>query len=421
MIHSYINFADGAITIVEHDIVYFDNDKTEFVLRRSGSAGGGYGKLSWSPTVPGTALGSQITFTIYDGAPTMEEARDSETVERQQEGFTRVSRVREELEFLETIDISAFEGDPGARHSLSWNPADQKFFLSDGKGVFYVYNDDFIGPAQWTYSNGDGDNTIIVHSLSFAPDGSVAAAVAAPENGGATPGLWFFPSPADVSDSEYDKTEPHLELVTLDDLDIQNTRRVARDGNGNIFVIATNIAGDKTGTIKRYSRNGDEDNWTANASYTIDGDDFYHDGFENLLLCSIRVDRNDRVYVTLHVTLAVGEGTTAFDAVLQLDNDLAGVTEIWGAEGGNDWRFDRPADIAFDENNFMYVVSNYNNSVKVFDTADRFFTGFVLGSRDGPGRLSAPRTIEIVGERVYIYDTGSDTEGGRISVYKTIQ
>lgn len=187
------------------------------------------------------------------------------------------------------------------------------------------------------------------------------------------------------------------ELNNLPDLDNDYISAMDIDLLDNVFLIYN------SNTIHKYN----PDLSTLISTTTL-GDLFDHASYDFTVM-AIAVDNNQNVYVSIDVNDTQNEG---LDAVLKFDNELNFVKSI----GGN-WLFSGPCGIAFDNNNYMYVVNRWHSVVKVFNTKLNSVatSGDIDVSGDTDGLLDEPIGIRINNNRVYI----TEKENHRISVFTT--
>ena len=84
-----------------------------------------------------------------------------------------------------------------------------------------------------------------------------------------------------------------------------------------------------------------------------------------------------------------------------------------GSRGNKSGHFKYPCDVAFDDNNELYVTDSCNHRVQKFDTHGNYLLQFG-GKGDGEGQLNCPVGITTHQDRVYIADRGNH----RISAFK---
>lgn len=186
------------------------------------------------------------------------------------------------------------------------------------------------------------------------------------------------------------------EINDLPDLDNQYIAAIDVDVFDNLFLIYNH------NTIRKYS----SDLSGPISTITNIGNLFNH-GIYDFKIMSICVDNDQDVYIAIDVYDEGGEG---LDAVLKFDNDLNFLRTLSGI-----WLFDGPCGIAFDKENYMYVVSRYQSVVKVFNREFKLVTmsGEMDVSGSDNGLLDEPIGIRISNNRVYITEKGNH----RISVF----
>ena len=85
----------------------------------------------------------------------------------------------------------------------------------------------------------------------------------------------------------------------------------------------------------------------------------------------------------------------------------------FGSRGKRNGQFEYPCDVAFDDNNELYVTDSHNHRVQKFDTHGNYLLQFG-GKEDGEGQLNCPVGITTHQNKVYI----ADRVNHRISVFK---
>lgn len=188
------------------------------------------------------------------------------------------------------------------------------------------------------------------------------------------------------------------EVNNLPDLDNEYIAAIDVDISDNLFLIYNH------NTIHKY----DNELLGLVASHTDIGDLFEHGNYEFKIM-SICVDNNQHVYIAVDVFDENGEG---YDAILEFDNELNFQRHL-----GENWTFNGPCGIAFDNANNMYVANRWHHTVKVFN-AD-FEQIAISGPIDSPGaqngKLDEPIGIRINDGKVYI----TEKNNHRISVFST--
>ena len=84
----------------------------------------------------------------------------------------------------------------------------------------------------------------------------------------------------------------------------------------------------------------------------------------------------------------------------------------FGSRGNRNGQFKYPCDVAFDDNNELYVIDSHNQRVQKFDTHGNYLLQFG-GKGAGEGQLNYPVGITTHQDKVYVADRGNH----RISVF----
>ena len=93
------------------------------------------------------------------------------------------------------------------------------------------------------------------------------------------------------------------------------------------------------------------------------------------------------------------------------DLDLNFIQSI-GSHGKGTGEFEKPYDVRFDPDGYMYIAEFGNKRVQVLDRSGHFIQVF---GEEGKGKLRGPSALHIVDKYVYV----SDYSGDCIVVYET--
>ena len=85
----------------------------------------------------------------------------------------------------------------------------------------------------------------------------------------------------------------------------------------------------------------------------------------------------------------------------------------FGGQGSKNGQFEYPCDVAFDDNNDLYVTDSHNHRVQKFDTHGNYLLQFG-GKGVNKGKLKYPIGIATHNDKVYV----ADRQNNRISVFQ---
>lgn len=271
------------------------------------------------------------------------------------------------------------------------------FYTNNLTPVSIEFNDDqfYIGDDQLAVTNFDADHTYLNELKNLHGVKIITNIVRFKKTGGYfiyNPEFKYLRCYSEIGNREG-------EINGLPDLDNMYVNAIDLDRQTRLFMIYDHQ------TIHRYNAN-----LSGPVAVSENIGSLFNHGEYGFKIMSIATDQFNKVYISVDVNDTQGEG---LDAVLKFDADLNFITSI----GGN-WTFNGPHGIAFDEANYMYVVSRYHHVVKVFDTDFNLVT-MSWENLDDPGstggQMDQPIGIRINDSKVYVTEKNNHC----VSVFTT--